>query len=39
MNSKDIRDLLAIAKLVNSIEDVLWLVRAYKKYGKANAAS
>jgi hypothetical protein len=33
MNSKDIRDVLAIAKLVHSIEDVSWLVQVHKKYG------
>jgi hypothetical protein len=32
MNSKDIRDVLAIAKLVHSIEDVSWLIRVHKKY-------
>jgi replication-associated recombination protein RarA len=32
MNSKDIRDVLAIAKLVHNIEDVSWLVQVYKKY-------
>jgi replication-associated recombination protein RarA len=34
MNSKDIRNVLAIAKLVHSIDDVLWLVQTYKKYGR-----
>jgi hypothetical protein len=33
MNSKDIRDVLAIAKLVYNIEDVSWLVQVHKKYG------
>ncbi len=33
MNSKDIRDVLSIAKLVHSVEDVLWLVQVHKKYG------
>jgi replication-associated recombination protein RarA len=33
-NSKDIRNVLAIAKLVHSIDDVLWLVQTYKKYGR-----
>jgi uncharacterized protein YjaG (DUF416 family) len=33
MNIKDIRDVLAIAKLVHSIEDVSWLVQVHKKYG------
>jgi hypothetical protein len=32
MNSKDVRDVLAIAKLVHSIEDVSWLVQTFKKY-------
>lgn len=32
LSSKDIRNVLAIAKLVHSIEDVSWLVQAYKKY-------
>src|ERR671919_2827407 len=34
MNSKDIRDVLSIAKLVRSIDDVSWLVQVYKKYGR-----
>jgi replication-associated recombination protein RarA len=34
MNSKDIRNVLAMAKLVHSIEDVSWLVQTYKKYGR-----
>ena len=34
MNSKDIRNVLAIAKLVHSIEDVSWIVQTFKKYGK-----
>ena len=33
MNSKDLRDVLAIAKLVRNIEDVSWLVKVRKKYG------
>jgi Holliday junction DNA helicase RuvB len=32
MNSKDIRDVLSIAKLVRSIDDVSWLVQVKKKY-------
>jgi replication-associated recombination protein RarA len=32
MNSKDIRDVLSIAKLVRSIEDVSWLIQIKKKY-------
>jgi replication-associated recombination protein RarA len=32
LNSKDVRDVLAIAKLVHSIEDVSWLVQTFKKY-------
>jgi hypothetical protein len=34
MNSKDIRNVLAVAKLVHSIEDVSWLVQTFKKYGR-----
>jgi Holliday junction DNA helicase RuvB len=34
LSSKDIRNVLAIAKLVHSIEDVSWLVQTYKKYGR-----
>jgi replication-associated recombination protein RarA len=34
MNSKDIRNVLSIAKLVHSIEDVSWVVQTYKKYGR-----
>jgi Holliday junction DNA helicase RuvB len=34
MNSMDIRSVLAIAKLVHSIEDVSWLVQTFKKYGR-----
>jgi hypothetical protein len=34
MNSKDIRNVLSIAKLVHSIEDVSWLVQIFKKYGR-----
>jgi hypothetical protein len=33
LNSNDIRDVLAIAKLAHSIEDVSWLVQTFKKYG------
>jgi replication-associated recombination protein RarA len=33
MNSKDIRNVLAIAKLVHSIEDVSWLIQTFKRYG------
>jgi replication-associated recombination protein RarA len=32
MNSKDIRDVLSIAKLVHGIEDVSWLVQVHRKY-------
>jgi replication-associated recombination protein RarA len=38
MNSKDVRDVLAIAKLVHRIDDVSWLVQTYKKYGKIPGA-
>ena len=31
MHSKDIRNLLSIAKLVHSIDDVSWTVQAFKK--------
>lgn len=34
MNSRDVRSVLAIAKLVHSIEDVSWLVQTFKKYGR-----
>jgi hypothetical protein len=34
MNSKDIRDVLAIAKLVHGIEYVSWIVQTFKRYGK-----
>jgi replication-associated recombination protein RarA len=34
LNSKDIRNVLAIAKLVHSIDDVSWLVQTFKKYGR-----
>lgn len=39
MNSKDIRDVLSIAKLVRSIDDVSWLVQVYKKYGNLDSHS
>jgi replication-associated recombination protein RarA len=34
LNSKDIRNVLAVAKLVHSIEDVSWLVQTVRKYGR-----
>jgi hypothetical protein len=34
MHSKDIRDVLSIAKLVHNIEDVPWLVQTFRKYGR-----
>jgi replication-associated recombination protein RarA len=34
LDRKDIRDVLAIAKLVHSIENVSWLVQTFKKYGR-----
>jgi replication-associated recombination protein RarA len=34
LNCKDIRNVLAMAKLVHSIEDVSWLVQTFKKYGR-----
>jgi replication-associated recombination protein RarA len=34
MQSKDIRNVLTIAKLVHSIDDVSWLVQTFRKYGK-----
>lgn len=34
MNSRDVRSVLAIAKLVHSIEDVSWLVQTFKRYGR-----
>lgn len=33
LGSKDIRNVLSIAKLVHSIEDVSWVVKTSKKYG------
>ena len=30
MHSKDIRNVLSIAKLVHSIDDVLWLIQTHK---------
>jgi hypothetical protein len=32
MNSKDVRNVIDIAKLVHSVDDVSWLVQTYKKY-------
>ena len=37
MNSKDVRDVLGIAKLVHGVEDVSWIVQTYKKYGRIPA--
>jgi hypothetical protein len=34
MNSKDIRIVLSMAKLVHSIDDVSWLVQTFNKYGR-----
>jgi replication-associated recombination protein RarA len=34
MNNKDVRNVLAIAKLVHDIDDVSWLVQTYEKYGR-----
>jgi Holliday junction DNA helicase RuvB len=34
MKSKDVRDVLSIAKLVHSIDDVSWLVQTFSKYGR-----
>ena len=34
MKSRDIRNVFAIAKLVHSIEDVSWLIKTFKKYGR-----
>src|SRR5918994_6488451 len=34
LNSKDIRNVLSMAKLVHSIEDVSWLVQTVRKYGR-----
>ena len=34
LNSKDIRSVSAIAKLVHSIDDVLCLVQTFRKYGR-----
>ena len=33
LDNKDIRNVLAIAKLVHSIDDVSWLVQTFRKYG------
>jgi hypothetical protein len=38
LDSKDIRNVLAIAKLVHSIDDVSWLVQTFKKYGRIPGA-
>ena len=34
LSSKDIRNVLAMAKLVHSIEDVAWVVQTFKNYGR-----
>jgi replication-associated recombination protein RarA len=34
MQSKDIRNVLAMAKLVHNIDDVSWLVQTFRKYGR-----
>jgi replication-associated recombination protein RarA len=34
IHSKDIRNVLAIAKLVHSIEEVSWLVQTFRRYGR-----
>jgi AAA+ superfamily predicted ATPase len=34
MNSKEVRDVLGIAKLVHGVEDVSSIVQTYKKYGR-----
>jgi replication-associated recombination protein RarA len=34
LSSKDIRNVLAIAKLVHSIDDVSWLIQTFKRYGR-----
>lgn len=34
IHSKDIRNVLAMAKLVHSIEDVPWIVKTFRKYGR-----
>jgi hypothetical protein len=34
IHSKDIRNVLAMAKLVHSIEDVSWVVQTFKRYGR-----
>ena len=38
MNSKDIRDVTSIAKLVHNTEDVSWLVKTFKKYARIPGA-
>lgn len=37
LDSKDIRNVLSIAKLVHSIDDVSWLVQTFKKYGRIHS--
>jgi replication-associated recombination protein RarA len=37
MKSKDVRDVLAIAKLVHTTEDVSWLIQTFRKYGKISS--
>jgi replication-associated recombination protein RarA len=39
MKSKDIRNVLSIAKLVHSIEDVSWLVQTFKTYGNGQSST
>jgi hypothetical protein len=34
LSSKDIRNVLAISKLVHSVEDVSWLVQTFRNYGR-----
>jgi Holliday junction DNA helicase RuvB len=34
IKSRDIRNVLSVAKLVHSIDDVSWLVKTFKKYGR-----
>src|ERR687892_45426 len=34
LSSKDIRNVLAVAKLVHSIDDVSWLIQTFKRYGR-----
>jgi Holliday junction DNA helicase RuvB len=36
IKSRDIRNVLSIAKLVHSIDDVSWLIQTFKRYGRTS---